>query len=163
MIEEIIKNKKIMMEGFILSHSYLFSVTTFPNLENVERVKISSSLIYISSIIRELIIKILWEIDNKKKAKHTHDILKLYQELNNETKEKIISSWKNVIERQKKLTQETDKIDIKFSSIEEMLKGNEYTIKNFKYSGYFAAKIGQASTPAFYKEMLEYIELKIKK
>ena len=44
-----------------------------------------------------------------------------------------------------------------------MLKGNEYTIKNFKYSGYFEAKIGQASTPAFYKEMLEYIELKIKK
>ena len=47
------------------------------------------------AIVLELVIKVIWELDNKRPCEHTHNIYKLYGELSEKSKRQIETIYDN--------------------------------------------------------------------
>ena len=98
------------------------------------------------SIVVENSIKVLWEVENKTECGHTHNILKLYSHLYKTTQQRISELYDDVVLRFSKIegTFKGKVINlsdvVKFASLEQALKSNEMTMKNFKYDNKFEGK-----------------------
>ena len=101
---------------------------------------------FLYAIIFELSIKIIWEIENGEKCRHTHKILEIYTELSSEKQLHIKSLYNNqatIIRTMKKQPEKSKALNnnsIKFQSLDEALESNENTVINFKYDGIFQGK-----------------------
>lgn len=106
---------------------------------------------YLYAVVFELCIKIIWEIEHKKPPQLNHDICKRYTELSKESRQKISDLYDKQINNAKNLIlQSNGQVDnlgkivdyshIEFQSLEEALKSNVKTIRDFKYDGKFNGK-----------------------
>ncbi len=105
---------------------------------------ITSHMLYV--IIFENSIKILWELENEEECEHTHNIIKIYGDLNDDTRRKVVELYKNAVTRFSKIagTMQGLKITladmVEFASLEQALKSNKTMMINFKYDNKFEGK-----------------------
>ena len=102
------------------------------------------------AVVFELSIKIIWEIEQGMAAPYHHNILCLYKKLSKESKQKISDMYNAQVDNMKKLLAECNgrrnrggqivNLNPDLQSLEDALKANEQTVKNFKYDGRFNGK-----------------------
>ena len=101
---------------------------------------------YLYSIVIEISIKAIWEIEHQQPPVHSHDILARYNELSPKSRHAIMDMYNEQISQTKKaLSQYIDNgktMDtiLDFKSLEETLQSNEEIIKNFKYDARHSGK-----------------------
>ena len=106
---------------------------------------------FLYAIVFELCIKIIWEIEHNEPPKTNHDILSRYRELSKESRQAISDMYDNQV----KITQniisrsnsgvtdnygETVSLCIELQSLEDTLKSNPETMRDFKYDGKLTQK-----------------------
>ena len=106
---------------------------------------------FLYAIVFELCIKIIWEIEHNEPPKPNHDILSRYTELSKESRQAISDMYDNQV----KITQniisrsnsgvtdnygETVSLCIELQSLEDTLKSNPETMRDFKYDGKLTQK-----------------------
>ena len=102
------------------------------------------------AMVFELSIKIILEIEQGKNAPFHHNILRLYRELSQTSQQKISDMYDTQAANMKKLISECNgrrnrggqivNLNLDMQSLEDALKANEQTVKNFKYDGQFSGK-----------------------
>ena len=105
---------------------------------------------FLYAVIFELSIKVIWEIEHNTPPKNSHDILSRYKEFSDESKQAISDMYKNQVTNIKHLISlsnsrvdsegNTVNINVDLQTLEDALKSNQETIKNFKYDGRFNGK-----------------------
>lgn len=106
---------------------------------------------FLYSIVFELCIKIIWEIEHNITPKLTHDILSLYEELSDDSKRKITELYYLQVRNIEAIISvansgiknrrgDTVNLSVKLQSLEDALMSNQDTIKNFKYDGRLGGK-----------------------
>ena len=98
------------------------------------------------AVILELAIKVIWELDNGKKCKNTHNVSKLYKDLDSASQ----SDLKHLFDEKAQLIAESEgnmegkQIRygelVQFQSWEDTLTASEDVMVNFKYDGEFKGK-----------------------
>ena len=95
------------------------------------------------SIVFEIMIKVVWALDNQKECRFTHDIATLYNELNEKSRQQVRNTYCEetaaLREIGKIIRRKFDKT-VEFHSLDEALEANEDTMKGFKYSNKFEGK-----------------------
>ena len=95
------------------------------------------------AIVFEIAIKVIWTTDNRTDCRYTHDIASLYSQLSKKSRraiEKIHRDETTTLAQNKAKMSTKDGKAFEFHSLEEALKANEDTMKNFKYSNRFWGK-----------------------
>lgn len=101
---------------------------------------------YLYSIVIEISIKVIWEIERQQPPVHSHDILARYNELSPKSRHAIMDMYNEQISRTKKTLSKyidngkTMDTILDFKSLEETLQSNEEIIKNFKYDARHSGK-----------------------
>ena len=101
----------------------------------------------LNSIVFELTIKVIWELDHNQQCRYTHNISSLYSELKEKSRRELRDIYLKK-SRQMATLEATDKQGnqtmlgnlVDFQSFEDALASNEDTMKNFKYDGVFKGK-----------------------
>ncbi|MYB76217.1 MAG: hypothetical protein F4X83_03795 [Chloroflexi bacterium] len=98
----------------------------------------------LNSIVFEIVIKALWELDNGGECRFTHDIACLYSELSKKTQEDLRKIYDDKVSDLASIEgtdQQGKRVRIgglvQFQTLQEALEANEETIKNFKYDPTF--------------------------
>lgn len=144
-----VEEKKFMLEAFLYAIS---NIDFRPEYYVVP--------LYLRAFILELIIKIFYELDQKKPSKKTHNILEIFQNLNDDSKKFIESKFNEVRKNNIKKFETIDKAVI-FHTLEEVLKSNHVMVTNFKYDGKFN-RLNPSTNDIFYKEILRQIKDRVK-
>ena len=148
-------NRKISMAKSFLDSAQLLERTTnqiiASSQEEAElkaddtrfRRKMTAHFLY--AVVFELCIKIIWEIENNKPPKTNHDILSRYRELSPDSRGAIFDIYDTQVRNIKHIISLANgqvdskgnivNLRIKLQSLEDALKSNEETVKNFKYDG----------------------------
>ncbi len=85
---------------------------------------------------------LLWEVEHGQECAHTHNIKRIYNELNKKTKRDIETMYQEKTDVFKKMSGNRAGKKIKLGEIvdlaswEQALESNEITMKNFKYDHY---------------------------
>jgi len=116
---------------------------------------------FLGSVILELLIKILYELDYKKQAPFTHNILKIFEELKQQTKSIVQEKYDQARKRKEEVFKKIDK-SVTFPPLHEVLTSNEQFIKDFKYNA-MASKTNSAIDGVFYNEIIGLINSEVKK
>lgn len=105
---------------------------------------------FLYAVVFELSIKIILEIEQGTSAPHHHNIFCLYKKLSKESRQKISTLYDRQVTNMQKLILECNRSQnragqiVNFNhplqSLEDALKANEQTVKNFKYDGKFNGK-----------------------
>ena len=152
-----LKEKLEMAETFMESADFLeqplYYAATGESKEEIEtrtdkqRVQKKKMCHFLYAVVFEFAIKIIWEIENGKKCKLTHNILELYKELSCEKQSKIRDLYDMqaaMIRTQEGRQRTGNQIRVndltKFQSLEEALEANYDTVTDFKYDGLFQGK-----------------------
>ena len=152
MLKTDLDRKIFMAQSFLDMALYLERAPNFARGESIE--KAQSNLVYgplrkksvihfLYSIVFEISIKIIWEIEQGKEAPHKHNILCLYEDLSDESQQKISDMYDSQVSNMKKLISEVPEFanyNWNLQSLEEALKVNEKVIINFKYDGEISGK-----------------------
>ena len=115
---------------------------------------------FLYAIVLEITIKIMWELTNNRECKHTHNICKLYEEIDEKDQEKIRKFFDEKVSEldglEGKMGSKKIKLGdlVEFASLEEALKSNEDTMKNFKYDNKFEGKTNVISSTIWNDETL---------
>lgn len=110
---------------------------------------------YLSSVILELLIKILYELEFRKQAPFKHNILKIYEQLSTDIKSFVRAKYDEARKRKEKIFKEIDST-VSFPPFHQLLESNEDFIKNFKYDA-MGSKTNSAVDGVFYVEMFNFI------
>ena len=93
----------------------------------------------LNSIVFEISVKILWEIDNGSEPRHTHNVGKLFKGLSDDTKRYLTNLYEDTRTQMDQYPRDGGSGVlgdlVSFQSLDEALVANEDTIKNFKYNG----------------------------
>ena len=99
------------------------------------------------AIVLELVIKVIWELDNKRPCEHTHNIYKLYGELSEKSKRQIETIYDNnavILANQEGKDKQGNTIRlgdlVSLQTLQEGLQANEETMKDYKYDGRLRGK-----------------------
>ena len=99
------------------------------------------------AIVFEIAVKIIWELDNQRTCRYTHDISSLYRELSEKSQQEIRKTFdaKSVALSQLEGTNKKGKRIrlgeiVRLQSLEDALEANEDVMKNFKYETRFNGK-----------------------
>ena len=106
---------------------------------------------FLYAVVFELCIKIIWEIEHNKPPKPNHDILSRYIELSKESQQAISDMYdnqvkitENVISRSNSGVTDnfgdTVNLCIELQSLQDALKSNSQTMRDFKYDGKLTRK-----------------------
>lgn len=106
---------------------------------------------FLYSIVFELCIKIIWECEHNKTPRTTHDILSLYKELSDKSKQKITELYDKQVRNIEAIISEANSgirnrggeivnLSVNLQSLEDALTSNHETITNFKYDGKIGGK-----------------------
>lgn len=128
---------------------YIFKISSEEG-DSKRYIKYNRKLIthYLYSVIFELCIKIIWEIEHNKPHKHTHDIFSLYNCLSKESRQVISDLYAKqvnnaqymVLLSKRQADKYDDKVNITLQTLEDALKSNAQTVRDFKYDGIFNGK-----------------------
>ena len=102
---------------------------------------------FLNALVLEIGIKVIWELDNGKECRYTHDIYQLYQELGSSSQ----SDLKNLFDEKARIladitgeakdgTRLTIGNLVQFQSWEYTLRANREIMVDFKYDGEFRGK-----------------------
>jgi len=151
--------KKLVSSKLFLMESFIFTIHALKEKELPDvALKKGVTAYYLGSVILELIVKILFELDHKKTAPFHHNIFKIYAQLEKNTKNDIEQIYNNSIMRRKEAFKNID-TEVKFPKLCEVLKVNEKMIKNFKYDG-IGHSLNNAADGQFYNEIIQILKLK---
>jgi len=106
--------------------------TKIKEVKPQNKIQYIPSKIYLESFAFELIIKIFYELDLRNEAPKTHDIKKLFYELNRESTDFIKNKFDNI--NIKKFGNLPKNLDVYEPNFEEVLKNNSEIVMNFKYT-----------------------------
>lgn len=106
---------------------------------------------FLYAVVFELCIKIIWEIEYNRPPKPNHDILSRYRELSKESRQAIsdmydtqLKNTENTISRANSgvIDNKGDVVNlcIQLQSLQDALKSNPQTMRDFKYDGKFTGK-----------------------
>ena len=106
---------------------------------------------FLYAIVFELCIKIIWEIEHNEPPKPNHDILSRYRELSKESRQAISDMYDNQVKFTQNIISrsnsgvtdnygETVSLCIELQSLEDTLKSNPETMRDFKYDGKLTQK-----------------------
>ena len=94
----------------------------------------------LNSIVLEIAIKVIWELDNNAECRHIHDIACLFSELSKKSQEELteiydekVASLASIEGRDQQGKQVLIGDLVLFQTLQEALVANEDTMKNFKY------------------------------
>ena len=106
---------------------------------------ITCHLLY--TIVFEIVVKVIWELDNQKECPFIHNLVKLYSELSPDSQQEIVALYDFAA---KALAESGGTRDdgtrvqigrlVRLQSLDEALEANEDTMKNFKYDLQFKGK-----------------------
>ena len=115
----------------------------------------------LNAIVFELAIKVIWEVDNNRECDYTHNIFKLYDQLNSKSRQDISEIYdfklKPLVELEgtKKDGQRIRMSDLVcFQTLQEALSANEETMKNFKYDSDFSGKSSAMGSVVWSEKLL---------
>ena len=97
------------------------------------------SAVILYSIVVELVIKHIWEVEHKRSAEHTHNVLGLFKDLDSATQGEITRIYDECCPAYEEavrvgVQQLGDaSIQVEIANINEALEWNESAMKNFKY------------------------------
>ena len=101
----------------------------------------------LNAIVLEIAVKVIWEIDNERKCRYTHNIIALYRQLSERSQEELRAIYEEKsaeiagLEGTGKNGERITISDlVELQSLEDALMANEDTMKNFKYDGVFSEK-----------------------
>jgi len=152
------KNEEIkenISKKMFLIKSFLFTASMSTGANPLGVLSHGVTTYFLQSIVMELIVKILYEINFKKPAPFNHNILKIFNSLNKEYKEFVELKFTEAIERRNKQFKGIDK-DVQFHNFKDVLTSNEKIIKDFKYEAK-AAKTNSSVDNIFYNEVMNFI------
>lgn len=112
---------------------------------------------FLQAVILELIIKILFELDNNKAAPFTHNLVKIYRDIRDDTKVVLTKSYNEARERRRIQFTNAKIEDVQFHPLDDVLSNNEKTVKNFKYDA-MGVKSNSSVDGVFYSEVFKYID-----
>ena len=106
---------------------------------------------FLYAIVFELCIKIIWEVEHNVPPKPNHDILSRYRELSKESRQAIsdmydtqVQNTENTISRANSGVMDNKgdvvALCIQLQSLQDALKSNPQTMRDFKYDGKFTGK-----------------------
>lgn len=113
---------------------------------------------FLQAVTFELLIKILFALDQKKEAPFTHNLLKLYRDLKSSTREFIENKYDEARERRRQQCAQIQDVD--FHPLDTVLRNNEKTVKNFKYDA-MGVDSNSSIDSIFYNEIFMYIDLRL--
>ena len=114
----------------------------------------------LNSLVFEIAIKVIWELDNNRDCRFTHDVRTLYWELADRSQREL----KQLYDEKSAILAALAGTDKKgrsvrvgdltqFQSLQEALIANEDTMKNFKYDGVFNGKSSAMGSVMWNEEM----------
>ena len=112
---------------------------------------------FLEAMVLELLIKMLFEMDQRQDAPYTHQLPKIYEKLNKATQAVIEESYDKVRHRTQKMFSRSQIPDVIIHPLDTILKENEKLVKNFKYDAQ-ATGSNPVFDNRFYKEILSYID-----
>ena len=148
-LQNLISKKVFLIESFLVTGN----LKTDDNPDLVLRHGVTNY--FLSSVILELFIKILYEIEFKEQAPFTHNILKIYEQLSTDTKILVRTKYDEARERREAIFKKVDNT-VSFPPIHKLLESNEDFVKNFKYDA-MASKTNSAIDGKFYDELFGFI------
>ena len=152
MLNTDLDRKIFMAQSFLDVAAFLEMVPNFARGASVEEAQADlvygpwrkkSVIHFLYSIVFEISIKIIWEIEQKENSPHHHNIFRLYKELSSVSQQKISDMYDSQVSNMKKLISEVPELtnyNWDLQSLEDALKVNETVIKNFKYDGEISGK-----------------------
>ena len=162
MLKTELDRKIFMAESFLDTAIFhektldLVPIDTGDSIEDVEaragditfKRKLVTHFLY--AVVFELSIKIIYEIEQGESAPHHHNIFSLYKKISEESQQKISDMYDLQVANMKKLISECNgrrnrggqivNIRLNMQSLEEALKANDQTVRDFKYDGRFNGK-----------------------
>lgn len=162
-IKELVKQKRFMIVCFY------YSITTnskdSPKGKSKDSpddaLKIGVTGHFLQAVIMELIIKTLFELNRKKTAPYSHNILNIFNDLDQDIKDALFESFNEARIRKQKIFQRHKISDIQFHPFEKVLKNNESTIKNFKYNA-MGSDSNSSLDGIFMTEFFRLLDIKIR-
>lgn len=152
----LIKQKRSIMDSF------LYTINISSNFRESHKESLHSALTatYLKAVILELILKILCELDTKKQAPFTHDLQRVFNLLNMNTKNFLTESYSRAVCRRQSQFKTVDPT-LEFPPLKEILRSNADIVKNFKYGTLTSGFKNASSDNVFYKELFDFIDKKI--
>ncbi len=150
-IVEEVRKKRFLIDAF------LYSASLPSGGEPEGTLKHAVTGHFLQAVVLELIIKTFYELDLKKRAPFTHDVEKLYQELPRESRAFLESAFDEARERRRKQFSGVE--DVEFHPLQDVLRNNEMTVKNFKYDA-MAVPSNSSADGDFYRAVLQHIKNK---
>lgn len=153
--------KQLVSQKMFLIECFLFTGTLKTKNNQDQVLKHGVTNYYLGSIVLELFVKILFELNFKKQAPFTHNALKVFEGLKNPTKSFVRSKYDEARERKVEIFKKIDKT-VSFPPLHQVLEANENFIKNFKYNA-TASKSNTSADAIFYNELIRYINNELAK
>ena len=153
-ITERARKKRFLIDAFLHTSSHAGGKR--PN----EALKNAVTAYFLKAVILELIVKILYELDTKTEAPFTHNLAKLFGNLNLDTQKEVTDRFNEARERQKMHTQYLGIDNLAFHPLENVLEDNETTIKNFKYDA-TGVKSNSSADSIFYRDIFVYLDKRV--
>ena len=106
---------------------------------------------FLYAVVFELCIKIIWEIEHNASPKPNHDILSRYRELSKESRQAISDMYDTQVKNTENTISHSNSgvrdnkgdvvnLCIQLQSLQDALKSNPQTMKDFKYEGRLTGK-----------------------
>lgn len=133
-IQDLVRKKLFLIDCF------LFNGSINPGKGEDPALKHGVTNYYLTSVILELHIKVLFELDTLQKAPYTHNVLSIYEKLNDETKFFVRASYDRARARKKEIFKNIDK-SVTFPPLHQVLQANESFIKNLNMMRWVRSQI----------------------
>lgn len=147
--------KQLVSKKMFLINCFQFTSSLKPGEGPEPALKHGVTGYYLQSIILELFVKILYELDFKEQAPFTHNVLSIFNQLKEDTKSFVVSKYDEARERNVKIFKTIDP-SVTFPPFQEVLSANETFVKNFKYDA-MGSKSNSSVDGTFYQELVHVI------
>ncbi len=151
-IKQQVQKKRFLIDAFL----YSASLPSGAGRDQVLRHSVTRY--YLQAVVLELVIKMFYELDLRKPAPFTHNLVNLFNELNKETKDFGVAKFDEARNRRRKQFEQIK--DVEFHPLQDVLANNEMIVKNFKYD-VIGVPSNSSVDGTFYDEVFKYIDRKI--
>lgn len=152
-LSESVKKKRFLINAFL--HTASLPSGSCPDMI----LKHAVTRHFLQAVTLELLIKMLFELDQQNGAPFTHNLPKLYGKLKKSTRAFIEEKYDDAQKRRRRQFSQIP--NIKFHSLDTVLTNNEKTVKNFKYDA-LAADSNSSVDYVFYNEIFSYIDQRLR-
>lgn len=151
-LKERIRKRRFLMDAF------LYSASLRGGSDEKSVMKHAVTGYFLQSVILELLVKMLRELDLDKPAPFTHKLADLFDALNQETKDFLEAKFEAARERHRK--QFSTIAEVEFPPLREVLANNAKIVPDFKYEA-VGGRANSSADSAFCREIREYIDARV--